>query len=82
MNKPVYLGLSIQDLSKTAIYEFCCDCIKPKYGEKENCVICLHQLHYRCKNKIFTKILEKMLKQDFALQIMKLTSAYGKKMKS
>ena len=34
MNKPVYLGLSILDLSKTAMYEFWCGYLKPKYGEK------------------------------------------------
>ena len=39
MNKPVYLGLSILDLSETVAYEFCYDYIKPKYSEKQNCVI-------------------------------------------
>ena len=34
MNKPVYLGLSILELSKILKYEFCYDYIKPKYGEK------------------------------------------------
>ena len=33
INKPVYLGLSILDLSKTVIYEFWCDYLKPKSGE-------------------------------------------------
>ena len=33
MNKPVYSGLSILDLSKTIMYEFCYDYVKPKYGE-------------------------------------------------
>ena len=33
MNKPVYLGLSILDLSKTLMYEFWYGCVKPKYGE-------------------------------------------------
>ena len=34
MNKPVYLGLSIQELSKFLMYEFRYDYLKPKYGEK------------------------------------------------
>ena len=33
MNKLVYLGLSILDLSKTVMYEFWYDHVKPKYGE-------------------------------------------------
>ena len=31
MNKPVYLGMSILDISKTLMYEFWYDYIKPKY---------------------------------------------------
>ena len=33
MNKPVYLGQSIIDLSKLVMYEFHYDYMKPKYGE-------------------------------------------------
>ena len=33
MNQPVYLGLSILDLSKTIMYEFWYDYVKPKYGK-------------------------------------------------
>ena len=33
MNKPVYLRLSILDLSKTVKYEFWYDYVKPEYGE-------------------------------------------------
>ena len=34
MNKPVYLGMSILDISKTLMYKFWFDYIKPKYKEK------------------------------------------------
>ena len=34
MNKPVYLGLSLLELSKILMYEFLYDYVKPKYGEK------------------------------------------------
>ena len=34
MNKPVYLGLPILELSKILMYKFWYDYVKPKYGEK------------------------------------------------
>ena len=34
MNKPVYLGMSILDISKTLMYKFWYDYIKPKYGDR------------------------------------------------
>ena len=34
MNKPVYLGMSILDISKTLMYEFWYEYIKPKYKDK------------------------------------------------
>ena len=34
MNKPVYLGLSILEISKIVTYDFWYHFVKPKYGEK------------------------------------------------
>ena len=33
MNKPIYLGLSILEISKILMYEFCYDYMKPKYND-------------------------------------------------
>ena len=34
MNKPIYLGMWILDISKTLVNEFWYDYLKPKYGDK------------------------------------------------
>ena len=34
MNKPIYLGLSILEISKILMYEIWYDYMKPKYGNK------------------------------------------------
>ena len=78
MNKPVYLGLSILDLSKTVMYKFWYDYVKPKYGE--NAKLCYMDtdgfiLHVK-KEDIYTNILQKMLKQDLTFQILKWTDHY------
>ena len=33
MNKPIYLGLSISEISEILLYEFWYDYMKPKYGD-------------------------------------------------
>ena len=33
VNKPIYLGLSILEISKTLMYEFWLDYMKPKYND-------------------------------------------------
>ena len=38
MNKPVYLGLSILEISNILMHEFCFDYIKPKY--QDNAELC------------------------------------------
>ena len=39
MNKPAYLGLSIQELSEILLYEFWYDYVKPNMVKKQNSVI-------------------------------------------
>ena len=39
INKPVHLALPVLELSKTVMYEFWYDYVKPKYGEKTKYVI-------------------------------------------
>ena len=72
MNKPVYLGLSILDLSKTVMYEFWYDYVKPKYGENAKlCYMNTDSFIVHVKTMIFTKILQKMLKKDLTHQNLK-----------
>ena len=72
MNKPVYLGLSILEMSKTILCEFWYDYIKPKYGGKAKlCSMDTNSFIVSIKQKTFTEILQKMVKQDLILQIMK-----------
>ena len=40
INITVYLGLSILELSKILMYEFCYDYVKPKYDKKTKIVLC------------------------------------------
>ena len=47
VKKPVYLGLSILELSKILMYELWYDYVKSIYGEKANCVICIQIIHLK-----------------------------------
>ena len=55
MNKPVYLGQAILDLSKTVMYEFHYDYMKHKYnsGKLQLCYIDTDSLVYHLKTKDF-----------------------------
>ena len=54
MRKPVYLGQAISDLSKTLMYGFHYDCMRPRCDSKVNA------LFTRKRPKIFARILQKM----------------------
>ena len=71
MNRPVYLGLSILELSKILMYEFWYGYVKPKYGEKAK--LCYmdtdSSIVYIKTNDISKDIEQNMLKLDLILQI-------------
>ena len=84
MNKPVYQGLSILEISKTITYEFWYYHIRPKYQcnaklyymDIDNFIICI-------KTEDVMKTLQMMLKKDLIHQIMKsIDHCLREKMKS
>ena len=61
MNKPVYLGEAILDLSKTLMYEFHYDYMRPKYSSKVNLrYMNTDSFFYEMRRKIFIETLQKM----------------------
>ena len=76
----VYLDLSILEISKTLMYEFWYDYIKPKYQNNA-------KLYYmdtdsfiiRINTEDFYKDIEMMLKKDMMHQIIKLPTKMNKK---
>ena len=63
MTKPLYLGMSILDISKTLMYEFWYDYIKPKYGDRAKlCYMDTDSFVIHVIPEDFTKILLMMLK--------------------
>ena len=60
MNKPVYLGQAILDLSKTLMYEFHYDYMRPKYGSKVKlCYMDTDSFVYEIKTKDFYRDIAK-----------------------
>ena len=57
MNKPIYLGMSILDISKTLMYEFWYYYVKPKYRDKA-------KLCYMDTDSPFIRIKAKDLYED------------------
>ena len=74
MNKPIYLGQAILDISKTLMYEFWYDYIKPKYGDKA-------RLCYMDTDSFIMHIKTEDFYKDIANDVERLfdTSNYDKK---
>ena len=66
MNKPVYLGACILDLSKTIMYEFHYNYIKPMYGDKAKLLFTdTDSLMYEIETEDFYKDISKDVKNRF-----------------
>ena len=81
MNKPIYLGLSILEISKLLMYEFWYDYMKPKCDDKVK--LCytdtdsfIMSIETKVLQRISTKILLMMLKKCLIPQIMRLIDHY------
>ena len=65
-NKPVYLGMCILDLSKTIMYDFHYNYIKPKYGDKVKLLFTdTDSLMYEIKTEDFYKDISEDVKDRF-----------------
>ena len=66
MNKPVYLGMCILDLSKTLMYEFHFNYIKKKYGDKAKLLFTdTDSLMYEIQTEDFYKDISEDVKDKF-----------------
>ena len=63
MAKPLYLGMSILDISKILMYEFWYDYIKPKYGDRAKlCYTDTDSFAIYIKTEDFLKVFLMMLR--------------------
>ena len=66
MNKPIYVGMTILDISKTLMYEFWYGYLKPKYGDKiKLCYMDTDSLIPFIKTEDFYKVIANDLEKRF-----------------
>ena len=72
MSKPIYLGLSILEISKTLMYQFWYDYMKPKYGtDVKLCYMDTDSFAMNIKTNDFYRDIANDVKVGLILQIMK-----------
>ena len=77
MNKPVYLGLSIFEISKTLMYEFWYDYMKPKYSDNVKlCYMDIDSFIMHIKEEDFYKDIANDIEKYLIHQIMKSIDHY------
>ena len=77
MNKPIYLGLSILDMSKITMYEFWYDFIKSKYGcSAKLCYMDTDSFIINVKTEIFIRIYLRTLLKGLILLIIFMIGHY------
>ena len=73
MNKPVYLGQAIIDLSKTLMYESHYDYVRPRYGSKAKlCYMDTDSFVYETETEDFYRDIAKYMEKRF------VTNEYSK----
>ena len=77
MNKSIYLGLSILEISKTLMYEFWYDYMKPKYGDNVKlCYMDTDSFIMHIKTEDFYKDIANDVEKNLIHQIMKVIDHY------
>ena len=70
MTKPLYLGMSILDISKILMYEFWCDYINPKYGDRA-------KLNYRNTDSFIIYIKTEYFFEDISNDVERWFDTYN-----
>ena len=77
MNKPIYLGLSILDISKITMYEFCYHYVKIKYEDKTGlCYMDTVRFVVNIKTKDFYKDISQDVNKKFDTSNILLIGPY------